>query len=206
MYPCNSSLTNLAKMKWVMKMLTSYNLDDEEVPQRVDFQEGCHAKCAHASSTGEHAEGQELAQMHAIRQMAHPKHAQSICAQECHIQLPQQQPPSSFIEWSLHRIPRVSQSSCLRLYALQAAQLQLLRLVSRTACSRTIPSQGARASAAGRAGRAWEVGEDSAGVAKVMEGEGLAAVARAWRGGRRPAAWASSSVTICMGAGRTSWQ
>ena len=197
MYPCKTSLTNPARMKWVMKMLTSYDLDDEEVPQRVDFQEGRHAKCAHAGSAGEHAEGQELAQMHAIRQMAHPKHAQCICAQECHIQLPQQHPPSGLIERSLHRTPRVSQSSCLRLHALQAAQLQLHASnieMSRTACSRTIPSQGARASAEGRAGRAWEVGEDSAAVAKVVEGEGLAAVARAVEG---RATACSMGVIIC---------
>ena len=51
-----------------------------------------------------------------------------------------------------------------------------------TACSRTIPSQGAQASAAGRAGRAWAAGEDSAGVAKAVEGEDLAAVAKAVEG------------------------
>ncbi len=57
----------------------------------VDLQEVRHAKGADSSRAGKHAKGQEFAEVHAIGQVANPKHAKRVGAKKGNVQLPQQQ-------------------------------------------------------------------------------------------------------------------
>ena len=63
-------------------MRTSHNLNDDKVPQPMEFQELRHAKGADRSRAGEHAAGQELAQVHAVSEVANAEHTHRVGTQE----------------------------------------------------------------------------------------------------------------------------